>query len=50
MPLPDKYLDGKSKVLFLACMELAKIACEDKILSIYFIGLKILSTTLSPPV
>lgn len=50
MPLPDKYLNGKSKLLFLACMELSKIACEDKILSIYFIGLKILSTALSPPV
>jgi centrosomal protein CEP104 len=38
MPLPSKYLDGKSKKLFLACMEMAKIACEDKILQIYFIG------------
>jgi centrosomal protein CEP104 len=50
MPLPAKYLEGKSKRLFLAAMEMAKIACEDKILSIYFTGLKILSTALAPPV
>jgi len=50
MPLPEKYLNGKSKRLFLACMEMAKIACEDKILQIFFIGLKILSTALAPPV
>ena len=50
MPLPEKYLNGNSRILFLACMELAKLAVEDKILSIYFIGLKILSTALSPPV
>lgn len=50
MPLPVKYLEGKSKRLFLAAMEMAKIACEDKILSIYFTGLKILSTALAPPV
>ena len=50
MPLPDKYMNGKSKKLFLASMEFAKIAMEDKILSIYFIGLKILSTALAPPV
>ncbi|KRX06659.1 Armadillo-type fold [Pseudocohnilembus persalinus] len=50
MPLPEKYLNGNSRLLFLACMELSKLAVEDKILSIYFIGLKILSTALSPPV
>ncbi|KAL4438288.1 hypothetical protein ABPG74_009711 [Tetrahymena malaccensis] len=50
MPLPEKYLNGNSKKLFGACMEMAKIACEDKILQIYFIGLKILSTALAPPV
>ncbi len=50
MPLPDKYMNGKSKKLFLASMEFAKIAMEDKILSIYFLGLKILSTALAPPV
>lgn len=31
-------------------MEVAKIACEDKLLQIYFIGLKILSTALAPPI
>lgn len=31
-------------------MEMARIACEDKILQIYYIGLKILSTALAPPV
>lgn len=50
MPLPKKYLEGKSKRLFEASMEMARIACEDKILQIYLIGLKILSCTLSPPV
>ncbi|EGR30972.1 hypothetical protein IMG5_119870 [Ichthyophthirius multifiliis] len=50
MPLPEKYLNGNSKLLFLACMEMAKTASEDKILQIYFIGLKILSTALAPPV
>jgi centrosomal protein CEP104 len=50
MPLPDKYANGKTKRLFLASMEFAKICMEDKILSIYFIGLKILSTALAPPV
>jgi len=32
MPLPEKYLNGNSRKLFGACMEMAKIACEDKIL------------------
>lgn len=31
-------------------MEMARMACEDKILQIYYIGLKILSTALAPPV
>ena len=43
-------MEGRSKKLFLACMEMARIACEDKILQIYYIGLKILSTALAPPV
>ena len=50
MPLPKKYLDGKSKKLFGATMEFAKLATDDKILQIYLIGLKILSTGLAPPV
>jgi len=32
MPLKDKYLNGKSLMLFLACMEFSKIAVSDKIL------------------
>jgi centrosomal protein CEP104 len=43
-------MNGRSKKLFLACMETAKLACDDKILQIYYIGLKILSTALAPPV
>lgn len=31
-------------------MEMAKLSSDDKILSIYFLGLKILSTALAPPV
>mmetsp|Transcript_19087 Transcript_19087/g.16407 ORF Transcript_19087/g.16407 Transcript_19087/m.16407 type:complete len:100 (-) Transcript_19087:760-1059(-) len=50
MPILEKYLNGKSKKLFLASMEVARIACEDKLLQIYFIGLKILSTALAPPI
>ena len=50
MPLPDKYLNGKSKKLFLSSMEMAKLATDDKILSIYFTGLKIISTSLAPPI
>ena len=50
MPLLEKYLNGKSKKLFLASMEMSKLCCEDKILSVYYIGLKILSTALAPPV
>lgn len=38
MGIPEKYLNGKSKRLFGATMEFARLACEDKIMSIYFIG------------
>lgn len=51
MPLPDKYVtSGKTKKLFLATMEFSKLCLEDKILQIYFIGLKIITTALVPPV
>ena len=52
MPLPDKYVTGggKTKKLFLATMEFSKLCLEDKILQIYFIGLKIITTALVPPV
>lgn len=49
MPLNAKYI-GKSKNLFLACVEMARLITEDKILEIYFIGLKILTTCLAPPI
>jgi centrosomal protein CEP104 len=48
MPLPDRYQNryifirysnGKTKKLFLASMEFAKLAVEDKILQIYFLGI-----------
>jgi len=50
MPLLKKYQNGKSKKLFLACMEMVKLAIEDKVLSIYFISLKLLTTALAPPI
>jgi centrosomal protein CEP104 len=32
MPLPSRYLNGKTKKLFLSSMEMAKVAMEDKIM------------------
>lgn len=49
MPLNARYI-GKSKPLFLACIELCRLISEDKVLEIYFIGLRILTTCLKPPV
>jgi len=40
MPLQKKYQNGKSKKLFLACMEMVKLGLDDKVLSIYFTALK----------
>lgn len=48
--VPEKYLKGKSKLLFLALMEFARLCCNDKILQIYYDGLKILATSLAPPI
>lgn len=48
-PLKNKYI-GKTKKLFLAAMDVAEICCRDKILSVYFIGLKILQTAMAPPI
>ena len=31
-------------------MDIAKVSCMDKLLQIYFIGLKTLSKALSPPI
>lgn len=41
---------GSSTNLFLACVELSRMISEDKLLEIYFIGLKIISTCLTPPI
>ena len=49
MPLNARYI-GKSKALFLACIELCRMISEDKVLEVYLIGLKILTTCLKPPV
>jgi hypothetical protein len=40
-PLLPKY-EGKSKKIFLAACDVAQTACRDKLLQIYFLGLKIL--------
>lgn len=48
-PILPKY-EGKSKKLFLAACDLALQSCRDKLLQIYFIGLKILQTALQPPI
>lgn len=47
-----KYLgDAKGKrTLFKATMMIAKVSCLDKLLQIYFIGLKTLAKALSPPI
>ena len=47
--IPEKY-NGNTKNLFLATIEIAKICCNDKLLQIYFIGLKILTTGLNEPI
>ena len=48
----QKYLhDNQSKrTLFKATMMIAKVSCLDKLLQIYFIGLKTLAKALSPPI
>ena len=48
-PLKKKYI-GKTKKLFLAACDVAQIACRDKLLQIYFIGLKLLEKAMAPPV
>lgn len=49
MPLKAKYI-GKSTKLFLACIEIARMVTSDKVLENYYVGLKILTTCLKPPV
>ena len=50
--IKSKYLkDNQGKrTLFKATMMIAKVSCLDKLLQIYFIGLKTLSKALSPPI
>ena len=48
-PLPNKYL-YKSFPLFKTCIEICKIACDDKIIHIFIEGVKLLKVCLAPPV
>lgn len=48
--LPDRYNDGKTRNLFLALMEFARINAEDKVLQIYYLSLKIMTVALAPPI
>ena len=47
--LPKKY-QVSTKSLFLATADLAMVACRDKLLQIYFLGLQLLEEALSPKV
>ncbi len=48
-PLLPRYFN-KTLALFQTCIEVAKLACEDKVIQIYVEGLKLLSTCLAPPI
>lgn len=48
--LPERYSEGNTEKLFEALLEFAWICCHDKVLTIYMLGLKILSTCLRPPI
>lgn len=48
--LPERYKTGKTKNLFLALMEFARINAEDKVLQIYYTSLKIMTIALAPPI
>jgi len=48
-PLLPKY-ENDTRGLFRAAIEIALIACEDKVMPIYLFGLKILLTAMSPPI
>ena len=41
---------GHTRVLFKAAVEIARECCFDRLLQIYFIGLRIVSTILAPPI
>ena len=45
--LPEKY-QKSTRELFLATCDIAKIACRDKLLQVYFLGLRLLEEALSP--
>lgn len=48
--LPERYRDGRTRNLFLALMEFARINAEDKVLQIYYTSLKIMTVALQPPI
>jgi centrosomal protein CEP104 len=48
-PLIPRY-EGKTIPLFQTCIEIAKYACDDKVVQIYLEGLKLLATALAPPI
>ena len=48
--LPERYDNGKTRNLFLALMEFARINAEDKVLQIYYISLKIMTVALARPI
>ena len=48
--LSERYRGGNTAKLFLSLLEFAHICCHDKVLTIYMLGLRILSTCLKPPI
>lgn len=48
-PLNKRFI-GKTKKLFLSCCELSKAVCEDKVMSIYLLGLQLLALTIREPI
>lgn len=48
-PLLEKY-HGKTKKIFKASIDIAREACQDKLLQIYFVGLDILEICLQSPI
>jgi centrosomal protein CEP104 len=48
-PLIPRYFN-KTLNIFLSCIDVAKLACDDKVIQIYVDGLKLLSTCLAPPI
>lgn len=48
-PLLPRYLK-KTFPLFMTCIEICKLTCDDKVIQIYLEGLKLLQTCLAPPI